>query len=234
MPRQVTKERILAGAAKVCAEYGESGTTISQIAREAQVSEGSIYEYFKGKEDLLLAAATEKIPEVQSIIEDHLFGIKGALGQLRKFVWVYVRHMTENQTHARIALLHLKTNKGFMDTEAYKAVQQLYAGIIEIITKGQQAGEIRPDINPYMARALIMGGIEHITVRWLLKDCSYNLLDQLVQIYDLIEEALKTRPKFTGEQVRPSGPTNGMVSDTTSPTLTNGEHLSAKAKGGTP
>ena len=48
MPRQVTKERILAGAAKVFAEYGESGTTISQIAREAQVSEGSIYEYFKG------------------------------------------------------------------------------------------------------------------------------------------------------------------------------------------
>jgi TetR/AcrR family transcriptional regulator, fatty acid metabolism regulator protein len=234
MPRQVTKERILAGAAKVFAECGESGTTISQIAREARVSEASIYEYFKGKEDLLLAAATEKIPEVQSIIEDHLFGIKGALGQLRKFVWVYVRHMTENQTHARIALLHLKTSKGFMNTDAYKAVQQLYAGLVEIITKGQEAGEIRPEINPYMARALIMGGIEHITVRWLLKDCSYNLLDQLEQIYDLIEEALKTRPKFSGEQVRPSGPTNGMVLDTTSTQLSNGEHLSAKARGGTP
>lgn len=234
VPRQVTKERIVAGAAKVFSEYGYAGTTISQIAREAKVSEASIYEYFDCKEDLLLTAATEKIPEVLSIIEDHLFGIKGALGQLRKFVWVYVRHMTENQTHARIALLHLKTNKGFMDTEAYKAVQQLCAGLIEIITKGQQTGEIRPDINPYMARALIMGSIEHITVRWLLKDCSYNLLDQLEQMYDLIEEALKSRPTFSGAQARSPVPTNGMVSDITSPPLDDGEHPCTRSNGGAP
>ena len=232
MPRQNTKERILAGAAKVFAEQGFASTTISQVARESGVSEASIYEYFKGKEDLLLTIPSEKIAEVASLIEDHLFGIKSALGQLRKFVWVYVRHMTVNPTHARIALVHLKTNKGFMGTDAYRVVQQFYGKITEIIELGQKTGEIKPHMSPYIARALIVGAIEHIAVRWLLKDCSYDLLEQLEQVYDLIEEAIKARPVTVNDQSRGLVSTNDPVPDATGLIVSGAEQVSTMAKGG--
>jgi TetR/AcrR family fatty acid metabolism transcriptional regulator len=187
-------DKIRVAGAKVFAEQGYLGGTIAQIAKEADISEASIYEHFNTKEALFLTIATEKLTELLPIIEDHLFGIKGAMNQLRKFIWVYVRHMMENQTHARLALLHLKTSKSFLETEAYKEVQKFYGKITEIIKLGQKTGEIRPDINPYSARTLCLGSVEHLMIRWFLKDCSYDPLVYLEEIYNLIEEALKARP----------------------------------------
>ncbi len=199
--RTSTREKILAAAAQIFAEQGYPGTTIAQIAKAAGVSEGSIYEHFNGKEDLFLAISTEKLSEVLPLIEDHLFGVKGALNQLRKFIWVYVRHMMENRPYARVALLHLKTSKTFMETAAYREVQRFYGKITEIIEAGQKGGEIKPEINPHSARALVIGSVEHLVIRWLLKDCSYDLMAYLEEVYDLMEDALKAKPAgaVTGE-----------------------------------
>ena len=185
------KKKILKGAAKIFSEYGLSGSTISLIAQEAQVSETSIYEYFKGKEDLLLAIPMSTIEEALPMIEEHLFGIKDTLSQLRKFVWLYVRFVVNDQTTGRIIMLHLRTINSFQNSDAYQEVKKFFKRLLDIIVMGQKTGEIRNDIDAYSIRILIMGTVEYIITRWLLKNCSYDIFDHLERAYKIIEDAIR-------------------------------------------
>jgi TetR/AcrR family fatty acid metabolism transcriptional regulator len=190
------KDRILKAGTTVFSKKGYSETTISEIARGAGVSDASVYQHFGGKEELFLAVGSQRAKGGAERMEEQLFGIKSALAQLRKFVWLHVRNLMEDREVTKIALLHLKTSKTFLGTDAYKDVQKLYGKIIEIIELGQKSGEIRPGINVYIARSILLGSIEHLLVRWLLRDCSYNLWPFIEEAYELVESALRETPKL--------------------------------------
>ena len=190
------RDRMLKAAKTIFAERGYADATMSDIARAASVSEASIYQHFKGKEELFLAIPISKVKENLPLIEERLFGVKEALSQLRIFIWVYVRELMEDTENSRIAFLQLKTNKAFLFTGAYRELQRFFRKITEIIEWGQRSGEIRPDINPYTARSLILGTIENLLTRWLLKDCSYNLWPYVEEAYELIESSLREIPEL--------------------------------------
>jgi TetR/AcrR family fatty acid metabolism transcriptional regulator len=194
--RKNTRNRILAASRVVFAEQGYAGTTLSEVARAAGISEATIYEYFKGKEELFLAIP---VNEIETAFQEHdvqslLFGVKGALNRLRKFVWAFLQHIIENRTSGRIIFLHLKTSKAFTESAAFKEVQKFYGNITEIIEHGQESGEIRADIRPHNARTLIVGAIDNLITRWFLKDCSYDLWPSIEEVYNLIEDGLRVRP----------------------------------------
>jgi len=196
--QDATRNGILEGAARVFAERGFAGATMASIAKEARVSETCIYEYFDGKEDLFLTIPKTRIEAGLPSIEDHLFGIKGALAQLRKFVWVYVRQMTREPVYSRIIMLHLKTSSNFLTSDAYKKVQKFYGRLLDIIVAGQKSGEIRPELNPYIARAVVTGTIEHVVTRWLLKNGAYDVFTHMEPAFELIEDALRAKAASAG------------------------------------
>jgi TetR/AcrR family fatty acid metabolism transcriptional regulator len=203
--QDATRNGILQGAARVFAERGFAGATMASIAREAQVSETCIYEYFDGKEDLFLTIPKSRIENGLPLIEDHLFGIKGALAQLRKFVWVYVRQMTSEPIYTRIIMLHLKTSSNFLNSDAYKEVRKFYGRLLDIIVTGQKSGEIRPELDPHIARAVLIGTIEHIVTRWLLKNGTYDIFTHMEPAFELIEDALRAeRPLHSQDETLPT------------------------------
>lgn len=190
-PKLKTRDKILTAATNLFAEQGYVGTTVAQIAKEAGVSEASIYEHFNGKEDVLLEIPVRGIREVaMPVLGDWLFGIKGAVNQLRKFLWEYCRAMTRAPNYARVVFLELKTNKSFTQTPAYDDVRNFFQRVVDIIRKGQENGELDPNMDPYHARMVILGAFEHMVIRWLLKDCAYDLFDQLEGVFEIIEHGL--------------------------------------------
>ncbi len=86
---QDSRSRIIRAATSVFAENGYQKATMSEISRIAGLSEAAIYEYFQGKEDLLLTIPNEWVSEAIIEVEEQLFGIRGAVNQLRKFLWWY-------------------------------------------------------------------------------------------------------------------------------------------------
>ncbi len=187
------KRKILEGAARVFADKGFARATIALIVQEAKVSETSLYEHFEGKEDLFLAIPSAQIAEKMPMVDESLFGIKSALAQLRKFIWVYVRNLAEEPVFTRVVLLHVKTSNSFLNTSAYREVQKFYGRLLDIIIMGQKSGEINPDLDPYAARGVIIGSLEYLVTRWLLKNCSYDIFGHLERIYDVIEAGLVNR-----------------------------------------
>jgi TetR/AcrR family fatty acid metabolism transcriptional regulator len=187
--KENTKRRIIDSAKKLFAEQGYQKTTVVDISKQAGLSEAALYEYFQGKEDLLLTIPDLWVSELLADIQEQLFGIKGAVNKLRKYLWWNLRRIEQAPLDAKIVYLFLKTNANFMSTPVYANVRKLYSYLLEIFEEGKRTGEMKPDLNPHSARDIFVGTMDHIVTRWLLKDMSYSLFDNLDDIFDLMVSA---------------------------------------------
>ncbi len=180
------KKKILTSATRIIGEKGFQNATIAEIAKEAGIGDATIYEYFKNKEDLLLAIPVETTKDLITDINEHMMGIKGSFNKLRKFNWWWLNYIEKTPGYGVVVLLELKTSKTYVSTDAYQAARNFYQVILDIIKEGQEEGAIKKDINPYLARSLCVGAMEHIIIRWLLKDRKYSLIQYADPLADLL------------------------------------------------
>ena len=189
--KENTRVRIINSAKKLFAEQGYQKTTIVDISKQAGLSEAALYEYFQGKEDLLLTIPDLWVSELLKDLDEQLFGIRGAENKLRKYLWWYLRRIEQSPLDAKIVYLFLKTNANFLNTEVYANVKKLYSYLIDIFEEGLKTGEMKSDLDSRIARDIFVGTLDHIITRWLLKDMSYSLFDNLDNTFNLIVSAFK-------------------------------------------
>jgi len=189
--KEHTRARIINSAKKLFADQGYQKTTIVDISRQAGLSEAALYDYFQGKEDLLLMIPDLWVSELVRDLDEQLFGVKGTVNKLRKYMWWYMRRVEQSPLDAKIVYLFLKTNANFLNTEVYSNVKNFYAYLIDIFEEGRKTGEMKTDLNPRAARDIFVGTMDHIISRWLLKDMSYSLFENLESTFELMIDAFK-------------------------------------------
>jgi len=189
--KENTRDRIINSAKELFAEQGYQKTTIVDISKQAGLSEAALYEYFQGKEDLLLTIPDLWVSELLRDLDEQLFGIQGAVNKLRKYLWWYLRRVEQAPLDAKIVYLFLKTNANFLNTEVYANVKKFYSYIVDIFEEGRKNGEMKSDLDPRIARDIFVGTMDHIITRWLLKDMSYSLFDNLDKTFHLIVRAFE-------------------------------------------
>jgi len=189
--KENTRERIINSAKKLFADQGYQKTTIVDISRQAGLSEAALYDYFQGKEDLLLMIPDLWVSELLTDLDEQLFGIQGAINKLRKYLWWYMRRVEQSPLDAKIVYLFLKTNSNFMTTDVYSNVKQLYSYLSDIFEEGRSSGEFKKNLNSRVARDIFVGIMDHIIIRWLLKDRSYSLFEDLESVFSLMVDAFK-------------------------------------------
>lgn len=191
MPKQKVKRQVIIdGAVEVFSRKGFRDSTISEIAREAHVAEGTIYQYFRNKEDLFFSIPIDKTKQFYGELELHLQGIDGAMNKIRKFVWFYLYHLQANPEYARALMLEMRVNRNFAKGTAFKSFRPMTRRILKIIKEGQGEGVIRRDINMYLIRHLVLGILEHLVTRWLLRGEKYDLLAQHREASELIVQGI--------------------------------------------
>jgi TetR/AcrR family fatty acid metabolism transcriptional regulator len=102
-----------------------------------------------------------------------------------------MRRVEQSPLDAKIVYLFLKTNANFLNTEVYSNVKNFYSYLVEIFEEGRKSGEMKANLNPRAARDIFVGTMDHIISRWLLKDMSYSLFDDLENIFELMVDAFK-------------------------------------------
>lgn len=182
---------ILNAAMEVFAKNGYQEATISNIADLAGVADATIYDYFKNKEDLLFSIPEEKMKEIISLAHFHLQGIKGALNKIRKFVWLYLWVLQTYKDWALVVMLDLKTNKKFVEMPGYQLLRQFFKIIISMVEEGKSEGCIRKEVNPFIFRSMLVGTIEHLTIRWLILNKPEELVALADDVADLLIQAVK-------------------------------------------
>jgi len=166
---EARKKQILGAAERVFALKGFQEATISDVAREARVSDATIYEYFPSKEELLFSIPGETARRGKEEIESVLKMVRGAANKIRVIIYHYLRFYNSHPEYASVAMLVLKPHRKFMETAAYRDVQELSRLILQVVKEGVEKGEIAPEVDVYLARALILGGIDHVVTRWVLR-----------------------------------------------------------------
>lgn len=189
--KENTRDRIINSAKTLFSEQGYQKTTIVDISKQAGLSEAALYEYFQGKEDLLLTIPDLWVSELLRDLDEQLFGIQGAVNKLRKYLWWYLRRVEQAPLDAKIVYLFLKTNANFLSTDVYANVKKFYSYIVDIFEEGRKSGEMRSDLDPRIARDIFVGTMDYIITRWLLKDMSYSLFDNLDKTFQLIVRAFE-------------------------------------------
>jgi len=102
---ETRKTQILKTAERIFGEKGFQDTTISEIAKEAKISEASIYEYFSTKEGLLFSVPTKNASELFKLMQFHLKLIRGAENKLRSIISIFLSTNEKNTNNASIIML---------------------------------------------------------------------------------------------------------------------------------
>ncbi|MCD4719673.1 MAG: TetR/AcrR family transcriptional regulator [Desulfobacula sp.] len=135
--------------------------TTAQIARNAKVTEGLIYKYFKDKKALLYQVLKEHFFEFQSKIESRIANEKTCIRQLEVIIFSSLESYADNRIFSKILLLEVRNSSDFFDSCAYEMVRKYSRTILEIIEKGIKNGELKQDIDAFTLRKVILGAIEH-------------------------------------------------------------------------
>ncbi len=189
------KTQILRTAERIFGEKGFQDTTISEIAKEAKISEASIYEYFSTKEGLLFSIPTKNASELFKLMKFHLKLIRGAGNKLRSIISILLSTNEKNPDNASIVMLILKHNKKFLNSEGHLEIKKGLRIIDETIQEGINAGEFRNDINVYLTRSIIIGTIEHLVTSWLMTGRPENLVNLVDPLIDTLIEGISSKNK---------------------------------------
>lgn len=179
------KAKLIKAAEQVFAEKGFHQATISEIARQAGVSDATIYEYFPTKEELLFSIPLDMTQNSKENLVQQLRLIRGAANKLRAITYWYLDTYQSHPSYASVALLTLKSNREFLKTDTYQVVREWARLFVNIIKDGIESGEFKKDTDPYLVRALILGTIEHTVISWLLlgrPEDPRSLVDPLIDI----------------------------------------------------
>jgi len=162
------RERILEAAIKMFAERGFHTATVAEIARAAGVADGTIYLYFKSKEDLLLRLFDEKMTELTAEARAEVEGQHTAPEKLRRFIQLHLALVERNPDLASVLIVELRQSAQFLRA-ADRNKLAAYADVIgEAVRSGQEKGELDATVSPGTVKRAIFGALDELALAWLL------------------------------------------------------------------
>ncbi|MEW5912434.1 MAG: TetR/AcrR family transcriptional regulator [Thermodesulfobacteriota bacterium] len=159
--------RILEAAERAFSAKGFASATISDIARLAGVAEGTIYEYFTNKQDLLMSIPKARFAEHIDKLKE-LFVIKSTPRKLGRFIRHHFLLYLTQPDFLRVFLLNIQLNPHFYGSESY-AMYREYTGIVDqILSEGKADGTLWDGLDNEVFKSILFGGFSHVTLRWYI------------------------------------------------------------------
>ena len=162
------RARILDAAVKIFAEKGFYNAKVSEIAHHAGVADGTIYLYFKSKDDLLISLFEDRMEQVNQNVRAALEGEGTPVEKLRRALVLHLELVEQNPQLAEVLTVELRQSTKFL--KEYKASKfgEFLKLLAQPIEEGQRDGSIRADLEaPVVARSLF-GALDELVLAWVL------------------------------------------------------------------
>lgn len=182
---------ILDAALKVIAENGYHNAQVSRIAKEAGVADGTIYLYFKNKEDILISLFRDRLGDLVQLFHDSIQETDSADEALRKICEIHFTQLETNVNLAYVTQIELRQSS----IELRKAIGEVVKTYIELIEKvlrqGIDAGLFHADLDVKLTRLLVFGAMDEVVTSWLISGRKYTLASQVDKTVDFFIRGLK-------------------------------------------
>ncbi|MBI5575150.1 MAG: TetR/AcrR family transcriptional regulator [Deltaproteobacteria bacterium] len=193
------RDRILRAAIRIFSQKGYFNSRISEIARLAGVADGTIYLYFKNKDDLLISLFEEKMGEVVADVRARVSDGSDALSRLKIFIRNHMELLVREAGLIEVIQVELRQSNKFM--KEYVPVKFLeYLDVISgILEDGKREGIFRPDLNVTLARRAIFGALDEISLAYVLsRKRKYDPEEAAAEIFRIFAAGLKTHAPSEG------------------------------------
>jgi TetR/AcrR family fatty acid metabolism transcriptional regulator len=160
--------RIINAATKVFAKKGFFHAKVSDIAKEAQVADGTIYLYFDNKDDILISLFEEQMTVVLENMMAQLAQEEDVVRKIEKFALTHLKLIELNKNMAEIIQVELRQSTKFMKEYKNEKFLQYLNVIAEIIREGQAKGIFKNDVIPGVAKRAFFGALDEMSRFWVL------------------------------------------------------------------
>jgi TetR/AcrR family fatty acid metabolism transcriptional regulator len=179
------RRRILEAAIHVFARKGWFAARVSDVAKRAGVADGTIYLYFRNKEDLLVRLFDEVMSEHVSQGRRAIQALPSAPERLLELARRHLAALGANRDLAVVFQVELRQSKSFMERFSASWLRDYFDLLDEILAQGQQEGSLRCDVNRGLAAKVLFGALDETVTSWLLSDKQYPLEELAAPVVDL-------------------------------------------------
>ena len=185
------RDLILKAATKVFAQNGFFQSQVADVARVAGVAAGTVYLYFKGKDDLLVSIFERSMKDVLAEGREAIKTISDPAERLRKIAQLHLDRVGRDKDHAVVFQIELRQSVKFMERFSESFLQDYFKLIREAIADGQQRGAFRKDISATTATKIFFGALDEMATNWVLSRRKYNLSAEADAVVDLFINGVK-------------------------------------------
>jgi len=182
------REEILSAAEKVFAAKGFFPTTMSDIARRAEFGTGTLYKYFKSKEELYFTLIDEKVEEINRLVKTELSQRNSAVEKIKKVLRLQFEFIERNRDFFRIYVSERSRFEWTVKDDLGKGLHEKMVSYIDILSEvmreGIKKGEFRSMDPKDLAHAFV-GIVNSFVFEWLISREPYPLVSKLDTVLEI-------------------------------------------------
>ncbi|HEX6879133.1 MAG TPA: TetR/AcrR family transcriptional regulator [Terriglobales bacterium] len=183
-------QRILESAVAVFAERGFHHSRVSDVATRAGVADGTIYLYFKNKEEILMAAINSAFEGFMTHARKEIAEIPSPVDKLRRLAFLHLEALGANRNLAIVFQMELRQSVRFLEAFSHHQMLDYFGLVRECIREGQQQGLMRPELHEKFAANCFFGALDEMVTSWVLADHDYPLAQAAETVSDIILKGL--------------------------------------------
>jgi TetR/AcrR family fatty acid metabolism transcriptional regulator len=185
------REAILRAAITVFAHNGYFNSKVADIAREAGVADGTVYLYFKSKEEILHSIFDRSVDEALAAAREQIKLITDPREKLRQIALLHLERLGADRDLAVVFQVELRGSTKFMEEFSAAGFAEYLTLIRTTFEEGQQAGMFRTDLNANVVAKIVFGALDEMATNWILSKRRYKLAPMADQVLDIVLNGVK-------------------------------------------
>ena len=179
------RNAILRAAISVFAHNGYFNSKVADIAREAGVADGTVYLYFKSKEEILHSIFDRSVDEAVAEAKKLIESTADPREKLRQIAMLHLERLGADRDLAVVFQVELRGSTKFMEEFSKAGFAEYLALIRSTFEEGQQAGVFRSELNAKVVAKILFGALDEMATNWILSKRRYKLAPMADQVLDI-------------------------------------------------
>ncbi len=185
-------QQIIDAAIRVFARNGYYNSRVSDVAREAGIASGTIYLYFKTKDDILVTLFRQKMAEWVALVRKEIAGEQDPIAKIRKIVRLHFHVIEANPELAEVVQVELRQGQKFFRGASAREVSAYFDVIQAVLEEGIAAGRVRRDLPVKVATKMLFGAMDQLATSWVLGKRAYRLTDAAEPVATIFLKGVST------------------------------------------
>ena len=181
MKNEDKHKKIIKVAIKVFAKNGFYNSRVSEIAKEAKVADGTVYLYFKNKDDILISLFEEEMDRIITNMKDEIDQEQSPVDKIKRFASVHLNMVREDKNLAEVIQVELRQSTKFMREYRNRKFVEYLNIISSIVRQGQEEGLFRREIMPGLVKRAFFGALDELSTMFLFHQKKRYEIDQAAQ-----------------------------------------------------